>query len=62
VQSPKLFKHDSSDEYKGIGIIGGFRVACANGCFVDNVNWVKKEDTAFSVIKTAFQLIEDDRK
>jgi hypothetical protein len=57
----KLFTYESSDEYRSIGIMGGFRVACANGCYVDNINWVKEGQTSFDVIREAFKLIEADR-
>lgn len=57
----KLFKWAIKSNDEPSDYSGGFRVACANGCYVDNLNWVRKGDCSFDVIKTAFQLIEDDR-
>lgn len=51
----KLFKYTQGDRYLG------FRVACANGCYVDNVNIIEEGSDSFDVVKTAFELIEYDR-
>jgi hypothetical protein len=58
----KLFKKTF---YPGDGetknLVGYFRVACSNGCYVDNTNVVHEKDTPFDVIRTAFNLIRADR-
>jgi len=58
----KLFRWNVDPNGDPKDYIGGFRVACANGCYVDNVNIVHKTDTSFDVIQTAFKLIDHDRK
>ena len=39
-----------------------FRVACANGCYVDNVYHLKRNDTVYDVLKESYGLIEADRE
>lgn len=51
----KLFKYSQGDRHLG------FRVACANGCYIDNINIIEDGSDSFDVVKTAFELIEDDR-
>jgi len=41
-------------------LVGYFRVACSNGCYVDNTNVVHDNDSPFDVIRTAFNLIRAD--
>lgn len=52
----KLFKYFFNDNKLG------FRVACSNGCYVDNVNMIENGDDSFDIIKKAFELIEYDRE
>jgi hypothetical protein len=51
----KLFKWSLSDDVY-------FRIACANGCYTDNANRIEKDSSKYSVMRTAFDLIDIDRE